>query len=406
MKYLNKYFLKCRENNLNNKNKNFNRIKLYILLIIIIFIIFKSFVIISSSFKIKSIRKLSPYNPDYQETEYSENTQKNQKSKNSQQSEPINPVIIIFFVFFVLFLFLCLYIICELKRIAGERLTEEIREKVWIFIYFANNGFFFISISTSPMINDLSFGYITLSVSGIICIIGTVLFIKHIISISGGKCCENFIVLEILKSYFSIPTSYVWSFIALTDPCCLVTEYTVYQNSDGTVSSTKSCVECWNAFVYILKRIVMIISFILFYAFLIYLTILLLIIKLFHWIITQINDCSKKSGSNENENGNQVNQGNAGIIPNYGNVIVEQNPNNNAVAIVPNSNDINDVNAIQNINEYKINKEINENDINQINYMSNELINTQLRDNLPSPPANQEIEPIQIQVNQKEQVNA
>ena len=249
--------------------------------------------------------------------------------------------------------------------------------------------------------NDLSVGYLTLIASGTIFVIGTIYFIKHLNNILGTNCCANFYIFEIFKSYCCIPKNYVWDFMALTDPCCLVTTYTVYTNSDGTVSSTKSCVECWNGFVYLLKRIVMIISTILFYAFFLYIFIVLLIIKILHWIIMKISDsCQKNSSIN-----NQVIQGNIGDYPNSGNVIVGQNPNN-AVIIAPPNNDINDINAIENINDIQFNKGINENDINQINYLANETsLRTNDNNNIPNPTVTQEIVPIQITVEQKESAN-
>ena len=120
-----------------------------------------------------------------------------------------------------------------------------------------NSGFFFTAICYSPMINDLLVGYLTLGVSGIIFVIGSFILLTKLIKDIRGNCYADFTVLDKLKNYFRIPCDYVWSFIGLTDPCCEVTTYTVTTYSDGTTSSTKSCVECWNLFILIVKRAVL-----------------------------------------------------------------------------------------------------------------------------------------------------
>ena len=117
-----------------------------------------------------------------------------------------------------------LYIICELKNIVSEQLSEEIKKKVWIFIYLTNDGFLLSAVTYSPMVNDLSVGYLTLIGSGLIFVIGTIFFIKDLVDQSGGNCFGNFIVFQTLLGYFRIPCDYIWNFMALTDPCCLITE--------------------------------------------------------------------------------------------------------------------------------------------------------------------------------------
>ena len=186
---------------------------------------------------------------------------KSSKSEKKKESETIDIVAVGFFIFFIIFIFLSLYIICEIKRILGEKLSEHIRIKIWIFIYITNNCFFFTAISYSPLIPEKSIGYATLTGSGIIFVIGTIFFVKHLFDVSGGNCLGNFLVLETLKSYFRIPCDYVWDFISLTDPCCKITEIKTYVEN-GQIKSDKECVECWNSFTSFFKRFIFIILFI------------------------------------------------------------------------------------------------------------------------------------------------
>jgi hypothetical protein len=188
----------------------------------------------------------------------------------------------------------------------------------------SNSGFFFTAICYSPMIHDLSVGYLTLVVSGIIFVIGSIILLKNLIRDSGGNCFTNFTSFDNLKNYFKIPCEYVWEFIGLTDPCCESTTYTVTTYSDGTTSSTKSCVECWNCFVLILKRVVFIIATILFYIFLILLTVIFLILKFFYWLITQT---CKANNQNANPNIPQ----NDAMNPNNGNLGSQQIVGNNGI---------------------------------------------------------------------------
>lgn len=250
-----------------------------------------------------------------------------------KESETIDPIILGFFIFFIIFIFLSLYIIYEIKKIIGEQLSEEIRIKVWIFIYISNNCFFFTALSYSPMIHDLSVGYLTLIGSGTIFVIGTIIFIKHLFDASGRNCLGNFLVLETLKSYFRIPSECVWNFISLTDPCCRITQINTYVEN-GRIKSDRQCVECWNSFISFFKRFIFIISFFFFYVSLIYITALFLILKLIYWIIISISECFLNSRDNQNLNtGNNVD-----VINNNGNIPNIENKNIGKVNNLANEN--------------------------------------------------------------------
>ena len=328
-----KNIILIKQNKIHKKKifKSFNKIPkhLFYLVLIELILFLTNFINISSSlFKNNALRNLQYNNNNNYNQGYSGYTNGNENNNNSKKkteaNEPMNPVIIIFFVFFVIFLFLCLYLICEIKRIAPEKVSEFLKENVYKFLYMSNSGFFFTAICYSPMIHDLSVGYLTLVVSGIIFVIGSIILLKNLIRDSGCNCFSNFTSFDNLKNYFKIPCEYVWEFIGLTDPCCESTTYTVTTYSDGTTSSTKSCVECWNCFVLILKRVVLIIATILFYAFLIFLTVIFLILKFFYWLFTQ--SC-KANNQNENSNIPQNNEMNS----NNGNIGSQQVLGNNGI---------------------------------------------------------------------------
>lgn len=273
--------------------------------------------------------------------------------------------------------------ICEIKKIAPEKVSDIIKENIYKFIYMSNNGFFFTAICYSPMMHDLSIGYITLVVSGIILVIGSIILLRDLKRSTEGNCCTDFSVVDKLKSYFKIPCDYVWKFIGLTDPCCVSTTYTVTIYSDGTTSSTKSCVECWNLFVLILKRVVLIISTILFYIFLIYLTIIFLFFKLFYLLITNSIKCCQNS-NNQNSDSNIPHSD--VIISNNGNLGNQQNLENNGQKQDSN------VQLENQLNNYIINNQIQnpkqptiENLNNQANNTTKLVIKDKSDNNLPFP---------------------
>ena len=365
-----KNIILIKQNKIHQKKifKSSNKIQkhLFYLVIIELILLLTNFInILSSLTKNNALRNLQYHNNNYNNqgnTGYTTSNGNNNKQKKTDSYEPMNPVIIIFFVFFVLFLILCLYMICEIKRIAPEKVSDFLKENIYKFIYMSNSGFFFTAICYSPMIHDLSVGYLTLVVSGIIFFIGSIILLKNLSRDTGGKCFSNFTILDKLKSYFKIPCDYVWKFIGLTDPCCAGTSYTVTTYSDGTTSSTKSCVECWNCFILILKRVVLIISTILFYIFLIFLTVFFLIIKLFYLLITQ---CSKSNNQNSNPNVPQ----NDIMNSNNGNLGSQQNLGNNGI------NPIEQKHETTAQNENQLPNNIIKNQIQNPNHASKERLN-------------------------------
>ena len=391
-----KNIIPIKQNKIHKKKifKSFNKIKkhLFYLAIIELILFLTNFIIILTSLsKNNSLRNLQYNNNNYYQGDSgytTSNGNNNNNKKKAEAYEPMNPVIIVFFVFFILFLILCLYIICEIKKIAPEKVSDILKENVYKFIYMANSGFFFTAICYSPMIHDLSIGYLTLVVSGLIFVIGSIILLKNSKRDTEGSCFTNFSIVDKLKSYFKIPCDYVWEFIGLTDPCCAVTTYTETTYSDGRTTSTKSCVECWNCFILIIKRVVLLISTILFYIFLIFLTVIFLIFKLFYLLITKCCQSSNNQNvdpniphtdviiSNNGNLGNQQNLENNGIGPNeqkqIPNAEIENQPGNYIIK-----------NQIQNPNQPSIER-LNLN--NQINNYSTQLVIKDKSDNnLPSP---------------------
>lgn len=249
------------------------------------------------------------------------------------------------------------------------------------------------------MIKDLSVGYLTLVVSGIIFVIGSIFLLRNLIRDTGGNCFADFNIIDKLKNYFRIPCDYIWSFIGLTDPCCEITSYTVTTYSDGSTSSTKSCVECWNLFMLIVKRVVFFISTMFFYCFLIFLTVIFLIIK----AITQIKCKSNNQNVNSNVpqnsdlNSNDKNLGNQPNLKNNRISPIEQKQN--SIEQLENQNYIikNQVQSpnhsldgrlnVNNKNNNQITKltikDVNDNNLPaaEVQHQSNEIINIKRKNN-------------------------
>ena len=324
--------------------------------------------LLSFSFIITYFSSFSLQNNLLRKLQMSDSLENENKTKRGKkkESEIIDIVVIGFFIFFIILIFISLYIICEIKRILGEKLSEQIRINVWIFMYIANNCFFFTAISYSPMITDKSIGYVTLTGSCIIFVIGTIFFFKHLFDVSGGNCLENFFVLETLKSYFRIPCDYVWNFISLTEPCCKITEIRTYVEN-GQIKNDKQCVECWNSFISFFKRFIFIILFIFFYLSLIYITVVFLFFKFIYWIIKNFSKCRRNSGNNQNLNtGNNVD-----VINNNANNIENQNIEkvNNLVTENIERFEENNKRQISNINE----KQKSEENILENNFRNQEI---------------------------------
>ena len=354
-----------------NYKEIFHKIQLlifYLTIIEFVLITINNKSLILSMFKKNTLREL-------------QNSYNNNPNQDSESDDEIDPVILVFFIFYVIFLLLILYMIIEIKRLGGEKLTEDIRTDVWKYMYMANSGFFIASLCYAPMLNDSTLGYIALIVSGIIFVIGTIIFLINFFKYTVKNRCEEFDISEILCDYFRIPCDGVCPFIGLTDPCCRQDTYTVTTYEDGSQTSTEGCVTCCNCFVAAIKKIVLFISFVLFYAFFISISIVFLIIKLIHLLCCS---CCKKNNNennekNINEQENQVSDHNLNKEEIQGNNVVIhyqqttlQNTKTNKMEI---DNDFeNDLNQVKDDNKNQI-EEISVNKNENITISNNQVSN-------------------------------
>ena len=173
-------------------------------------------------------------------------------------------------------------------------------------------------------------------------------------------------------NYFMIPCEGVCSFIGLTVPCCRLDTYTQTTYSDGTKISTEGCVACWNCFFSALKKIVLFFSFILFYAFFISISFILLLIKIIYLLCKcccgkNNNNIENNVNTQENQINNNQNLNNDEIQGNNMFVHYQQPPtqytNNNKMEADEFENDMNQV------------KNGNTNEIEEISVNKNENIN-------------------------------
>ena len=308
-----------------------------------------------------------------------QNSSNNNYNQELESEDKIDLITLFFFIFYVIFLILVIYIIIEIKKLGSS--VEYLRSDVFIYMYMANGGFFFTTICYISLVKDTSLGKLALYISGVIFVIETIIFLVDFFKNTVHDCCKEFRVSEILCYYFKIPCDGAYSFISYTDPCCIQDTYTVTTYSDGSTSSTEGCVRCCNCFSEAIKKIVFFISFVLFYAYFICISILFLIIKLIHTICCSCtcNCCCKKENNevnikknneiNINEKENQVSNQNLNEEIQGNNVVIHyqqttnQNINNKMEVNSELENDLNQV------------KSDNTNQIEEISVNKNENIN-------------------------------
>lgn len=129
---------------------------------------------------------------------------------------------------------------------------------------------------------------------------------------------KHYFGCDMLTSWFRLPCSYIWDFVSLTDPCCYSNTYTVYYYSDGTTSDDKCLVQSCNTFCFLVKRLSLILSTLVYYMFLLMLTVVWGIIKIFYEIFKNVKcNCSSKGSSNPDYNIGEGNAQNNVVVVGY-----------------------------------------------------------------------------------------
>ena len=204
----------------------------------------------------------------------------NQKTKNGEKinrSLYVDNSSFTITIYYGTYIILSLYIIGEIKFHSAGR-PENLSIAVWKYIYMSNNDYFIFFIFIAPILRDKRI-YACLSVSFCICIGGTIYYVCKIIKNTFIGFIDTYFSFSGLLSWFYLPCISVWPFIGLTDPCCMHSSY-IQSFHVGAYGNITYAVFIWNYFIWIIKRLSILLSTILYYWFLIYLSIVWAIIKL------------------------------------------------------------------------------------------------------------------------------
>ena len=243
------------------------------------------------------------------------------------------------------YIILSLYIIGEIKFHSAGR-PENLSIEVWKYIYMSNNGYFIFFIFTAPILKDAKI-YLCLSLSTSICIGGTIYYICKIIKNTFEGFIDTYFSFSGLLSWYYLPCISIWPFIGLTDPCCMHSLY-ILPFYIGGFGNIRYAIFIWNYFIWFIKRFSILLSNILYYWFLIYLSIVWAIIKLI--IYLSLNNKKPRP---------------VVIVPNSQNVIGINNLNNGNIQPPNNMQNINptQINVVNKVNilNFNVNKENNNN---------------------------------------------
>lgn len=290
------------------KPKNFSLLK-YISLFILFFLFLFTLIFFSYT-KLYQQKQLS-----------SQRNLSNNSNSNIEKNEKKSFFPIVVLLFYITFILMSLYMIIIMRIISQK--TESLRLEVYKFMYMANNGYLFVSAIDS-MISGSGIIITCLVFSILIFVTGTIIYIVIFIKVIIHDFFDIYFSFKILCLWYTLPFKYVWPFLGLTDPCCLRTTYTVTIYSDGTVTDDRFCVILTNKMIFLIKRLAMLTSTLLYYLFLAMITIIWLFIKLIILIVDKIKESCKK-------NSNQIQNGTPGNVQVNGNEIVNNNvvTNNN-----------------------------------------------------------------------------
>jgi phosphotransferase system glucose/maltose/N-acetylglucosamine-specific IIC component len=300
------------------------------------------------------------YNDPYNDPYYNDGQNQNNTEDDSQ-----DVIAIIVVILYGLFIFLSLYIGCELKKYTQ---SDEVFYNVLKFIYMANNGYLFVSLIDNVM-KASGVSIATLGISIVICVIGTLIYLIKFCKAIFTNFFEHYFSFDMLKSWFRLPCDYVWRFMALTDPCCTIDHYTITTYSDGTQTNDKCLVDCCNTVTFLTKRLSLILSIIVYFIFLLMLSVVWFIIKMIYQLIK---NCECNCGKGSGNTGNNNIQNNVMVYGYPGTTAVNVNSNNqnnnvnstrrtykrNKSQMMPNMN-IQNSGIVENLNNYNRRQSLN-----------------------------------------------
>ena len=351
--------------------------KKFIIFLLIIYLLLLSAVIILS-IKLFSNKKKHALNNNkniqkknrnlynnYNDPYYNDPYYNGNQNQNNTDDDSIDIIAVIVVILYCLFLILSLYIGCELKKLSQ---SDQVFYNVLKFIYMANNGYLFVSLIDNVM-KASGISIATLGISIVICVIGTLIYLIKFCKAIFSNFFEQYFSFDMLKSWFSLPCEYVWRFMALTDPCCRIDHYTITTYSDGTQTNDKCLVDCCNTVTFLTKRLSLILSIIVYFIFLLMLSVVWFIIKMIYQLVK---NCECNCGKGSGNTGNNNIQNNVMVYGYPGTTAVNVNSNNqnnnvnstrrtykrNKSQMMPNMN-IQNSGIVENLNNYNRRQSLN-----------------------------------------------
>ena len=152
-------------------------------------------------------------------------------SKSRDRNETLVQTVAVVDFSYIVYIILCLYMICAMNKYTDN--PQVITKEIWKFMYLTNNGYLFISVAfliIAKNDNDyeyekMAWGFLIANLA--IFVIGSIIFMVK----ACGEWCEDFLgtffSFESLGSLYSLPCTFVWGLLGVTDPCCMQETYTV-----------------------------------------------------------------------------------------------------------------------------------------------------------------------------------
>jgi hypothetical protein len=205
---------------------------------------------------------------------------------------------------YYVFLIKTFYSLLKMRAYKDEELEDKGKMKVYLYLYISNNGYLFAS-SVLILLYDFTYeefkeGYILFYLCGGVFILGTIMAVLIFIKLC--KEDQDFInsmySYDSIKSLYKMPFSSIKNFLLLKDRCCCCGK----DQKPYEIQMPK-CLCCCNTATLLAKFFTLIVTAIIYYGSLLFLTIILFI------VITCLKICGKKRELNlEKENENEKRQ--------------------------------------------------------------------------------------------------
>ena len=210
---------------------------------------------------------------------------------------------IILLFWFIIFFVLALYLICMMKKFEQ---TKNKTGDVWFYLYLSNIGIILMSGVKIVSVNNVA---VDDSPFGLCSIFFAIMTFNYYIKFLKECNREKTIIClscDTVAEWARLPC-FILGLLGLTDPCCILTSYTVNTYAEGRTESDLHCVEFMNSCFKAIKRIAFFFSVISFYFGLLFVLIFWVFIKIIFLIIIR---CIIKSNMKKNQNDVKIIQNN------------------------------------------------------------------------------------------------